>query len=83
MKKYILILILGMISAFAHAPYNFAFILFITIPILLNIVFNSKNIKQSFVTAFIFGFGYAFAGIYWITFSIMTDIENFCWAIQY
>ena len=77
-KKYLysLILFLGIITSFSLPPYNFFFINFLTLPILLYILINYINQKLSFfLIGWIFGTGYFISNLYWITNSLTFD-EN-------
>ena len=65
-----------MITSFSLPPYNFFFINFLTLPILLYILINYINQKLSFfLIGWIFGTGYFISNLYWITNSLTFD-EN-------
>ncbi len=80
---YSLILFLGIITSFSLPPYNFFFINFLTLPILLHILINYINQKLSFfLTGWIFGIGYFISNLYWITNSLTFD-ENLKFIIPF
>ena len=65
-----------MITSFSLPPYNFFFINFLTLPILLYLLINYINQKVSFfLIGWIFGTGYFISNLYWITNSLTFD-EN-------
>ena len=64
--------ILGISTAFSLPPYNYFFINFITLPILLFfLIKNNQKLKRiSFYIGWMFGFGYFLQSLYWITNSL-------------
>ena len=71
---YSIILFLGMITSFSLPPYNFFFINFLTLPILLHILINYVDQMLSF---FLTG-----SNLYWITNSLTFD-ENLKFIIPF
>ena len=68
---YFFIFLLGLISSFSLPPYNLFYINFISYPALLWILlFYSRYRIISFSLGTIFGFGYFFSNLYWITNSL-------------
>ena len=68
---YFFIFLLGLISSFSLPPYNLFYINFISYPALLWILlFYSRHRIISFSLGTIFGFGYFFSNLYWITNSL-------------
>ena len=74
---YPLCLLLGIISSFSLPPYNFFFLNFLSLSVLLYILVNCITGKlKFFLTGWIFGFGFFISNIYWITNSLQFD-ESF------
>ena len=68
---YFLVFVLGLISSISLPPYNFFFLNFFSYPALLWILLiNPKDKLKSFNIGWIFGFGYFFSNLYWITNSL-------------
>ena len=71
---YLFVFLLGLISSISLPPYNFFFLNFFSYPaLLLILLINSKNKFKSFNIGWIFGFGYFFSNLYWITNSLTFD----------
>jgi apolipoprotein N-acyltransferase len=82
LKKQIFILaILGYISSFSFAPYYQLWILFISLPLFIFLLFYSTNYKESFVLGYVFGFFFFLGGLYWIANSLLVDIESYLYLI--
>ena len=76
--KYIISLVpffLGVITSFSLPPYNYLILNFITFPTLLFFFINNykKSKWISFKIGWLFGFGYFFSNLYWITNSLTFD----------
>ena len=71
---------LGALSSFSLAPYNYFLINFLTFSLFFIFIFKKKriNVKKiiSFSYGWFFGFGYFLASLYWITISLTFD-QNF------
>tara|TARA_B100001093_G_scaffold421105_1_gene413297 strand:+ start:750 stop:2294 length:1545 start_codon:yes stop_codon:yes gene_type:complete len=79
-KRYIEILFLiflGAITSLSLPPYNYLIINFFTFTaffiFLLKKSKNTNNIKLSFFYGWLFGFGYFFTSLYWISISLTFD----------
>ena len=64
-----LLLLGGLANSFAYAPYNYSFIPFITLTLLL-LELEGKTVKKAAFTGFIYGLGWFGAGISWVHVSI-------------
>jgi apolipoprotein N-acyltransferase len=64
-----LLLLGGLANSLAYAPYNYSFIPFITLTLLL-LELEGKTVKKAALTGFIYGFGWFGAGISWVHVSI-------------
>jgi len=64
---------LGIVTSFSLPPYNFVILNFITFPLLLILLIEIKKKKSiwlNFSIGWLFGIGYFFSNIYWITYSL-------------
>ena len=80
----------GIVSALAMPPFDLVFLLFATFPILVWLLDGaasepSSNIFgklwEGFKPGFFFGFGYFFAGLWWIGSAFLIEAEAFLWAL--
>ncbi|MCP5382544.1 MAG: apolipoprotein N-acyltransferase [Kordiimonadaceae bacterium] len=78
-KKYLILLCAGLISALAFAPVYFFPALIIAYTVLLIFTILSIGLKQAFYYGLTFGFGHFFAGLYWIgnSFAVEPSIPDF------
>lgn len=83
-------LLAGLVSALAMPPFDVVFILFITFPILIWLIDGAASeasngifgkIVEGFKPGFFFGFGYFFAGLWWIGSAFLVEAEDFLWAL--
>ena len=79
-RQYFISFVLGLLSALAFAPVFLFPILLITFPCFLVLISYSTK-KSSFLLGWWFGFGYFIAGLYWISFALLVDINSFGWLI--
>ena len=71
---FILSTLLGVFSSFALPPYNYFIINFIVYSLLFNFcIFLAGNKKYFFIYGLLFGFGYFFSNLYWISNSLKFD----------
>ena len=82
-KKYIqaiFLIILGIATSLSLPPYNYLIINFFTFSIFFIFLFKKSKIIQSkklfFFYGWLFGFGYFFSSLYWISISLTFD-QNF------
>ena len=71
---------LGALSSFSLPPYNYFVINFLTFSLFFIFLINKNNIVKKnfdyFKYGWLFGFGYFFASLYWITIALTFD-KNF------
>ena len=80
---YLIILFLGLLTSFSLPPYNFYFLNFITLPMLIYIlIFYTSGKSNFFLVGWIFGFGYFISSLYWIINSLTFD-ESFKFIIPF
>ncbi len=71
----------GAILHLAMAPYNFAFLLFICLPILYYILQRAERKRIKFLYTWLFSFGYFIFGLSWISNALLVPgNEDFYWA---
>jgi apolipoprotein N-acyltransferase len=78
----------GAVSALALAPINVWPVMFFTFPILVWMVDGATGGKlggalSAFVAGWWFGFGYFFAGLYWIGHAFLVDAQTFGWLLPF
>ncbi len=80
----------GIVSALAMPPFDLVFLLFATFPILVWLMDGAASEPSSgffaklwdgFKPGFFFGFGYFFAGLWWIGNAFLVEAEDFLWAL--
>ena len=81
-KKYLEFLylfLLGALSSLSLPPYNFFVINFLTFSLFFIFILKKKkflvNKKTSFFYGWLFGFGYFFTNLYWISISLTFDVN--------
>ena len=90
---FIVPFILGLLTVFSFQPFNLTAINFLIIPLLFLLLTHirkkSKNIYRKkpflsslFFVGFLFGFGFFFSGIYWISYSLTFD-DSFKYLIPF
>ncbi len=80
-KKWQLFLmpLLGTANIFAFIPYEYFLIPFFTTPLLMYAIYKSTSKSRSFLTGWMYGFGFLGAGLYWFNNALLTDAESFGW----
>jgi apolipoprotein N-acyltransferase len=78
----------GAVSVLALAPINVWPVMFFTFPILVWMVDGAAGGKlggalSAFVAGWWFGFGYFFAGLYWIGHAFLVDVQTFGWLLPF
>ena len=81
--KRFLSFIVGFLAAYAFAPTYYFWLLFVSFPTLLHLLFTSNSYKDSFYIGWFFGFGFFMNGLYWISYSLLVDKEMFGWLIPF
>ena len=71
---FVFSILLGVISSFALPPYNHFIINFFVYPLIfIFCIFLNGNKKYLFICGLLFGFGYFFSNLYWISNSLKFD----------
>lgn len=76
----------GAVSVLALAPFDLWPVLFLTFPLLVWLVDGAAagrfgGLLSAFVAGWWFGFGYFFAGLYWIGHAFLVDAKTFGWLL--
>ncbi len=89
-QRYGTALLAGFISALAMPPFDLVFVLFFTFPVLVWLMDGAASepstnmfakLMDGFKPGFFFGFGYFFAGLWWIGNAFLVEAEDFLWAL--
>jgi apolipoprotein N-acyltransferase len=85
-RRALLAFVAGAASALAMAPINAWPVLFVTFPVLVWLVDGSaagrwSGTWRAFGAGWCFGFGYFFAGLYWIGYAFLVDAKTFGWLL--
>lgn len=81
--NYFISFVLGLLSALAFAPIFLFPTLFIAFSGFLLLLSYATSKKSSFLVGWWFGFGFFIAGLYWISFALLVDINSFGWLIPF
>lgn len=73
----------GIFCNLAFAPFHLFFPILVSIPVFYFLLETTKNNKENFYFGWFYGFGYFFAGIYWIAISLLVDAKQFAWLIPF
>ncbi|MFM7083540.1 MAG: apolipoprotein N-acyltransferase [Hyphomicrobium sp.] len=89
-KRNTLTFLCGLFSVFSLAPFFISPILFLTFPFLVwmlekpfGMALNTRKIWQSFQDGWWFGFGYFFAGLFWVGEAFLVEAEVFGWLLPF
>lgn len=83
-------MVAGLLSVLAFAPFYLWPVLFITLPILIWLIVPAEPealtksvLWQSFKDGWCFGFGYFFAGLFWIGEAFLVEADVFGWLLPF
>ncbi len=96
-QAYLVAFLTGLASAAAMAPLFLSPILFLTLPVLLILIMARvepegrdgvgptplQAVLGSAIVAWWFGFGFHFAGLYWIGFAFLVQADAFAWLLPF
>lgn len=73
----------GLLSALALPPVHAVPVLLLAFPALLALAAGdpARSWRDAALVAFAWGWGHHFAGIYWVTHAILTDVETWWWLV--
>ncbi len=72
---------LGALAALALPPVHAVPVLLLAVPGLLAMIGVAPTWKRAFWLGFAWGWGFFAAGLYWITYAILTEVERFWWLV--
>lgn len=72
---------LGVLAALALPPVHAVPVLLLAIPGLLAMVGAAPSGRRAFWVGFAWGWGFFAAGLYWVTYAILTEVERFWWLV--
>jgi len=73
----------GIAANLAMPPLNLAVLFWGAFPLLLWLGACNESNKSAFLTGWMFGFGYFFMGLYWISFALFTDLANYWFLVPF
>ena len=82
-RRVILTFLLGVIATAAMPPISFTPALLVAFPALVWILDGSGRAWRAALDGWWFGFGFFVAGLYWISYALLTDATQFAWLIPF
>lgn len=82
-RIYVIALLLGATATAALPPFFITPAAMIAFSGLLWLLTQVKSRCGAFITGFCFGFGHFVTGLYWISYSLLIDAEQFAWLIPF
>ena len=79
--RQLIILALGAISSFAMQPYEFWPVLILGLSGFWFLMTENRKIWQSYLSGFLFAFGYFVAGLWWVGNALLVDGNPYLWAL--
>jgi apolipoprotein N-acyltransferase len=84
-RRRLLAFVAGALSALAMAPFDAWPLLAVTLPLLVWLIDGTgasyPGLRAAFASGWWFGFGYFFAGLYWIGMALLIEADRFAWAL--
>ena len=81
LRRFVLLLACGGLSALSMAPVNFWPVLFLTVPVLIRLTETAGSKKRAFFTGWPWGAGYFICGLYWVTNALFVSIGDWLWLV--
>lgn len=78
-RRALLAVAAGSLSALAFAPMFITPILFLMLPVFIWLIDGSTNWRRAFTTGWLFGFGYFFFNLFWISEAFLVEADKFAW----
>ena len=76
-------LLWGLAAALALPPVHFLPALLFSVPAFLRLIGGAETIRRVMLLAWLYGFGLALAGLYWLTETILTEAATFWWLVPF
>ena len=88
LKRALIALVAGALSALAMAPFNVWPVLFVTFPVAVFLIDGAgagraKGLPAAALTGFWFGLGYFVPGLYWIGNAFLVEADTFGWLLPF
>ena len=85
-RRALIAIVAGALSALAMAPIDAWPVLFFTFPVLVWMVDGASSerfggVASAAIAGFWFGFGYFLAGLYWVGYAFLVDAKQFGWLL--
>ena len=71
----------GLAAALALPPAHLLPVLLFSVPAFLRLIGEAGSIKRVMLIGWLYGFGLALAGLYWVTEPILTEASTFWWLV--
>jgi len=71
----------GLAAALALPPVHLLPVLLFSVPAFLRLIGEAGSIKRVMLIGWLYGFGLALAGLYWVTEPILTEASTFWWLV--
>ncbi|NKD44934.1 apolipoprotein N-acyltransferase [Haematospirillum jordaniae] len=81
MRQLVLVFAAGLASALALPPVFFLPVLFVSFPVLIQVLEHAHSRRHAFLMGWSFGFGHFCAGLYWISHALLLDPVRFGWMV--
>jgi len=78
-RAILLCFVSGALTALAFAPYEYWFLLPVTLPVFYLLLEAAPARRHGWWRGFFFGYGYFMAGTYWIANALLVDAAQFGW----
>ncbi|MDI3309120.1 MAG: apolipoprotein N-acyltransferase [Acetobacteraceae bacterium] len=75
--------LLGLVSALALPPVHAVPVLLLGFPGLVALAAAARDWKRAAWIGFTWGWGHHLAGVYWVTYAILTDAAHFWWLVPF
>lgn len=82
-RRALFAFVLGSLLTLGLAPALLLIVLPLSLAPFLWIMRGVEDLKAAFFSGWMFGSGFLWAGLYWISFSMLVDAERFAWAIPF
>ena len=73
----------GALMAVGHAPFDFPWIWFLAMPVLVWLLDGASHWRAGFWTGWMAGFGYFIVGLHWIGHAFLVDADQFAWLMPF
>jgi apolipoprotein N-acyltransferase len=73
----------GLAAALALPPVHLLPVLLFSVPAFLRLIGAAGSIRRVFLLGWLYGFGTALAGLYWITEPVLTEAATFWWLVPF